>query len=130
MPFIFRPRKTYTTDSKKNTSKKQSKPQPNVQKQNPTIDKQPTLKDNIINGFGIGVGASIGNAIFNSVLNNKKEEVDTQNELNKKEQSDVNCLQFTKLYINCIENQYDCKEIEKAMLNCLNNQPTYEHQNQ
>ena len=114
MPFIYRPRRTYFT----NKGKKKSKPILNKQlpKKTSVINNQPTLKDNIVQGAGIGLGAAMGSTMVNSLMNSTTQQVE---ELQVKNNV---CNLFTEEYIKCINNQTNsCKEIEYQLLNCLQN---------
>lgn len=126
MPFIHRPRRTYSTDKAKKKRKPMvNKPTVNNQttkkepEQKPTVvNNQPTLKDSIVQGAGIGMGAAVGSAAVNSLLNSTTQQVEEIPQV----KNNV-CGLFTEAYIKCINNQTNsCKEIEYQLLNCLQNQ--------
>lgn len=128
MPFIHRPRRTYSTDKGKKKRKPMvNKPtvnKPTLNKQTPkqkstVINNQPTIKDSIMQGAGIGMGAAVGSAAVNSLLNSTSQQVE-QPSIEVKNNV---CNLFTEAYIKCINNQTNsCKEIEYQLLNCLQNQ--------
>lgn len=128
MPFIHRPRRTYSTDKGKKKSKpmvnkptvnkKTPSPQKQPEQKSTVINNQPTLKDSIVQGAGIGMGAAIGSAAVNSLLNSTTQQVEEIPQV----KNNV-CNLFTEAYIKCVNNQTDsCKEIEYQLLNCLQNQ--------
>ena len=107
----YKPKRSYFSNKKNNTM---------PQKAQPPIMKQPTMKDSITSGIGLGLGAAAGNAVFNGIASSL---TPTQN--NNEVYSESKCLEVKDQFKNCIRmNGLDqCKELEEMLNYCLRNKP-------
>lgn len=101
------------------SSSSHSPPPPkSIISQNPTqqnnISQSPTMFDSIKQGFGFGVGSSIGNKIVNTIFNSKDKEDTTENNVKILNDSNSTTDDIFKLYNKCLEekdNSIECNNI-------------------
>ena len=73
-----------------------------------------TIMSNILTGITFGAGSSIGHRVVDSVVGNRKVEIETPN--NSNETTYVPCEKLFEMYSQCLKNESnDCNYLQDIM---------------